>query len=133
MELAWIRNCSSSAVGNLIFNEGAAEQEDLQFLWKRHDLNDFLNFNILILNLITNYNLFVFGIKIRHIYIFFPYEKYINIAHIFMFLLFIRLSCVCARALQPQWLRGLSFVFLFFYFGVFSGERSSPLQLKGMN
>ena len=46
MELAWIRNCSSSAVGNLIFNEGAAEQENLQFLWKRHDLKDFLNFNM---------------------------------------------------------------------------------------
>ena len=48
MDWAWGRNCSSIWVGNLVFNEGAAKREDLQFLRKRHDRAIFGIFYILI-------------------------------------------------------------------------------------
>ena len=42
-----------------------------------------------------NLTIYLFGIKIYHIYIFFSHKKHINIVYIFIFLLFTKLACVC--------------------------------------
>ena len=66
--------------------------------------------------------------KIRHIYIFFSYEKYINIAHIFIFLLFIKFACVCVcYSPNGYMVYHLWFSFCFSnFFAVWVAEDSDP-------